>query len=349
MKRIEQLTPEQEQLLPKFRNEWLQHGLSTAPTDRATAEDGMRQLYRAAGLDEPKYVLWFTSPALGAMAVGALKSVNWLEGGQLRGQLLDQLGGQLGDQLGDQLLGQLGGQLGDQLGDQLRDQLGGQADLTWFYGQWDASWIAFYEFGRRIGVQYEESTAQALDAYIAIAQSAGWWWPYKDVCIMTDRPTEIIRDPQSRLHNEDGPALKYSDGYSLYAWHGTRVPEWVIETDTSTWTLDQLLKEPNSEIRRAAIERFGWDAFIAQSGIEAIHTAPDPANPGYDIGLYELPEQVYDEPVRLILVTNASPERDGTRRRFGLTVPAEITDATEAAAWTFNLSADEYRNLTRAT
>ncbi len=117
---IERLTPEQEAELPIFREEWLQHGLSTAPTDRVRAEEGMRLIYEATGLDQPKHVLWFTSPALGALAVGALKSINWVEGGQLWGQLGDQLGDQLGGQLRGQLEGQLWGQLWDQLGRALR-------------------------------------------------------------------------------------------------------------------------------------------------------------------------------------------------------------------------------------
>jgi len=40
-------------------------------------------------------------------------------------------------------------------------------------------------------------------------------------------------------------------------------------------------------------------------------------------------------------------EHDGTLRRYGLTVPAEIGDA--AAAWTFRLSAEEYRMLESAS
>ncbi len=42
-------------------------------------------------------------------------------------------------------------------------------------------------------------------------------------------------------------------------------------------------------------------------------------------------------------------ERDGTRRAYGLTVPADISDPVHAAAWTFNIPSSTDRELARAT
>lgn len=52
---------------------------------------------------------------------------------------------------------------------------------------------------------------------------------------------------------------------------------------------------------------------------------------------------LYDEPVRVLLCTNGSVERDGTRRKFGLTIPASIDDPIHAAAWTFDWPVAAYR------
>ena len=59
--------------------------------------------------------------------------------------------------------------------------------------------------------------------------------------------------------------------------------------------------------------------------------------------------QVYGEPVRVVLCTNGSPERDGIRRRYGLTVPADMPDAVTAVAWTYDLSAKQYALCERRT
>ena len=271
-------------------------------------------------------------------------------GGQLWGQLGDQLGGQLrdqlGGQLGDQLRGQLGGQLRDQLGDQLRgqlwDQLGDQLSYTldpWY----EAYWMAFYQSGLQIAGL---PASDRLDPLVRATSGMGWWWPQQGIAILTDRPTVIARDGQARLHCEDGPALAYADGYSMWSWHGTRVSQDLIETG---WDTTRILREENTEIRRCAIEHLGWGQFVRDAGLAQVgETVPDPGNPGHLLALYDVPERVYgDMDVRVLLCTNGTVERDGTRRRFGLTVPADIPDPLSAAAWTFGLDATTYATAQR--
>jgi hypothetical protein len=146
-----------------------------------------------------------------------------------------------------------------------------------------------------------------------------------------------------RLHCEDGPAIAWRDGYALYYWHGVQVSRDLIEGRLS---VGDILREPNAEVRRCAIERMGWADFVAQAGLRQIGVAvQDPGNPGHNLALYEVPERIYDEPVNVLLCTNGSAERDGTRRRFGLTCPASITDPVAAAAWGYDITPDEYRQL----
>ena len=191
---------------------------------------------------------------------------------------------------------------------------------------------------RQVGVQ----NLEPWEGMQEIAESAGWIWVYRSFCILTERPVELHRDAQGRLHNESGPAVLYRDGFGVWAWHGVRVPQDMIETD---WSVDQILREPNSEIRRCAIEKIGWDRLVDSMGLTPVATSPDPGNPGQVIDLYDLPRQVYDEPVRLIVVANGTVESDGRRRRFGLTVPAEISDPVAAAAWTYDVPKEMYLTI----
>jgi len=166
--------------------------------------------------------------------------------------------------------------------------------------------------------------------------------------ILTDRPTMIERDHEGRLHSEDGPALAYADGYTLHSWHGVTVQREVIEDPVESWTIERIVGDiDNSEIRRAVIERVGWDRLEDQLG-EPVHVAPDPANPPHELRLYDIPD-VYEEPVRLVTMTNASPDRDGTVRRYGETCPASISDAVAASAWAWDVPVETYRALQRAT
>ena len=177
------------------------------------------------------------------------------------------------------------------------------------------------------------------------------WWPWKRFVMVCDRPKEIHieqRQGAHRMHNEAGLAISWRDGWGLYFVHGVRVPAVVVE-HPETITVQQILAEPNAEVRRIMCEQMGWERFVADAGMRLVDECPDPANAPHTLALYDIPVQVFEAPVRVLLCTNASPERDGTRRRFGLTCPAEVSTALDAAGWTFGLSGSEYRELVRAT
>ena len=362
------LTDAQLSHVTAIRDHWMQVGLSTERCDRPKAERLVKSAYRAAGLDEPPIVVWMDSPLGGVLASAMIRNVSekgqlWDQlRGQLAGQLADQLGGQLGGQLADQLADQLGGQLWDQLGGQLGgqlwDQLGGQlADQLrgqlWdqVRGQlgrelsswWDCYWIAYLTAALPFA---DLEASPQLDALAAASAEVGWWWPMKGAVVLTDRPTVIARDKDGRLHCADGPALAYTDGCSIYAWHGQRVPADLIDGDG--WTLDQIVKERNTEIRRCAVERMGWDVFLHKAGAELVAEAPDPGNDPHTIRLYELPavlEEAYSEPARIALVTNGSVERDGTRHRYGIVVRKSFSDPIAAMADTYGVPTHVYKQL----
>jgi hypothetical protein len=166
-----------------------------------------------------------------------------------------------------------------------------------------------------------------------------------DLWIVSDRHTSVHVDAQRRLHHETGPARAWADGWALWYWHGTRVPRTLIKDG---WTFDQIMAETNAEIRRCAIEKMGWDVFLTNLGAEPVASSDDPGNPGQRIHLYDLPEgmgRMYAAPARLFVCTNGTVERDGTRRRFALPVPAHHTDPIVAAAELYGWPAEAYRRL----
>jgi len=227
----------------------------------------------------------------------------------------------------------------------------------WYYrlgGQWWVSWQAWTSFFREVcNLELPGDLWDRDRAYADAQSSAGWWWPHRQFTMVCDRPRVLHLEQvgpagwgSHRLHCADGPAIAWSSGWGLHYWHGTRVPADLIEGDG--WSTEQILREENQEIRRCAIERIGWDVFIDRAGLRPVGASvPDPGNEGNNLCLYDVPEQIYDADVRVLLCTNGSPERDGTRRRFGLTVPAEISDPIEAAAWTYDWPVAAYRQLAR--
>jgi hypothetical protein len=178
-----------------------------------------------------------------------------------------------------------------------------------------------------------------------VATNAFWWWCYKGFAVISERPSMLKRDGQNRLHSQSGPAVQWPDGWGFHAWHGTRVPEWVTEKPTP----EAIFAEQNTEIRRCGIESLGWDQFIDASGMTPVSASvPDPGNDPQMLALYDLPKglrDMYAEPARVLLCTNGSTERDGTRHRYGLIVPAHHKDPISAAADLYGVDAQTYREL----
>ena len=305
---IEKLSAEQEVVLAQVRDEWTAVGLSTEPADRPAAEEGVRQAYRRAGLEPPSVVIWLGSPYAGCVASAMLNPDQ--VGAQVRAQVWDQVRAQVGDQVGVAV-----------------------------WGQHEAGYLGWCDAMQLIGVNLD------VEGLSTVARNAGWWWPMRDTVILTDRPDTLHRGPQGRLHCETGPALRYRDGWAIHAIHGVRVPADLIETG---WDVKRTLEEDNAEVRRAAIELTGWDRFIADAGLTLVASAPDPGNPPHDLELYDLPDRLrdmYDDQARILLCTNGSVEPDGTRRRYGLPVPAHHNDPVAAAADLYGWPVEAYRRL----
>lgn len=340
MKKLTKLTPEQEARMGPLAQEWIQYGWRTQPlTDEEWAvwEQGARRCYEFAGIPWPGRVIRVGSPMVGAFAA------------PIAAYVIEKI------RRGDELDSAVGSAVYSAVDSAVVRQVLSKTSYWWrrLGGRHWAWRNAFIDYFRDVAeLQLDGDLWDRSRAYDD-AMSAGWWFPFKDFVMVCDVPTVLHLEPSGdgpngyRLHCEDGPAVAWADGWGLHCWHGIRVPADLIETG---WTTDQILKEPNAEVRRCAIERMGWDWFVTEAGLEQVgDTVPDPGNPGQELSLYDIPAQIYDEPVRVLLCTNGTPEADGVRRRFGLTVPGSIKEPVAAAAWTFGLNPSEYKQLERAT
>jgi hypothetical protein len=193
-------------------------------------------------------------------------------------------------------------------------------------------WLAAYDFfGRVCGV----GAVERLDGLMELTRSAGWWWwPVRGAVVVSERPDEIQLDEQGRLHAARGPALRYPDGWALWAWHGVRVPRAVIENPESL-PARQVLAEPDVEVRRIMIERVGHERLIRDGGARRL--AED------ETGILWRLDLADDEPVVCVEVTDATPGADAAYRRYVIRVPPAVRSPREAVAWTFGVDTGEYR------
>jgi hypothetical protein len=138
-------------------------------------------------------------------------------------------------------------------------------------------------------------------------------------------------------HSEHGPAIKFKGGGSVYAWGGEYIPEpWVIE-QPGRITPDKIIRLRDASTMAVALERYGWERFVVSPDSELVSDQPG-------IGrLFRRGVKLDFRVLAAVEVINATPEPDGTRRRYVLRVPEYMTTAREAVAWTFGLDAHEYQ------
>ncbi len=65
-----------------------------------------------------------------------------------------------------------------------------------------------------------ESFPDGYLAFLDVAKQVGLWWALERVAVVCDRPAELLRDASGRLHNANGPALVYRNGWKVFAVNG---------------------------------------------------------------------------------------------------------------------------------
>lgn len=323
-------------------NSWRSVAAATGRADRAAAEAGVRRAYRTAGLAEPERIIWAASPRAAVGTVEKLTDVGRSVREEVRTRPWADERRRMYDELGPAGWSALWSATGAQLWETTaalaeRIRAGVVADLAprpqdaaavrlvlldAVLGQHDAAWLAAFD-----------GHGDRLTGLAEVARNAGWWWPYEQAVVITERPDVLHRDEAGRLDHGEGPALAYGDGFALHAWRGMPVPAAFLE-ELSSLTPERIRAEENAELRRVMLEYYGYDRYLSESGAEPVHR--DETGILWRIALDG------DEDVVMVEVVNSTPEPDGTYRTYWLRVPPTTRTAKDGVAWTFGLEGAAY-------
>jgi hypothetical protein len=284
--KITKLTDQQWETIPGHIKKWVNHCVE--PVDYGETCSVITEMYERMGHKPPLVLiapspmaipLWLTrvTPQLGSQLGSQLHSQLGSQfHSQLRSQLVSQfhpqfhsqLYSQVGSQLVSQLDSQFGSQLRSQLVSQTRSQLRSQlvpqlrSQLVsqFFVVAWWMAWAGWYEFMPSIGVDLD---VEKMRIFTTFCRQVMAILPLKHVAITCEHPT-VIEWQDGLLHNETGPSVRWPDGWSLWSIRGVAVNEQIVMAP-ETQTIEQINAEPNAEVKRIRIERFGWPQYLEQS------------------------------------------------------------------------------------
>lgn len=298
MVKISTLTPEQEAQLSVYCDKWLAIGLTTGPADLAKATLALDKIYKQAELKTPTTIFHVCDPIQGVIAAMILTKVfEFLPKAKdktaVREDLTNSDFAKMAVVINEQVRPTLVELMERVLGGSFTEDT---AKATWEtasnlaytkingmksedvktalnecinhlnYGNHDANWLSFYDYFKQV---CNVDGPEKLEGLIDLAQCCGWWAPYTDVVIIQDRPSELHFDDQQRLHNETGPTVVYTTGLEVYTWHGLRVDKSIIMDEV---TLERIKNEDNAELRRILIERYGFEAYLTDTGAQRLET-----------------------------------------------------------------------------
>lgn len=371
---VNELTQAQRAALVRYRARWAAVRRSTEAADRRTAEDGMRLAYQAAGLKPPARFVWCESPiALSRLARAASRD----DGANVKPFIVDCVHRQVmarirrrvcaairlevnrtvdpADELvaaAAELIAQFTGPAHD--GMSLLNRIRSARPLSWSSvldvllardgfpqaaaGPRELSWLGAYEYFRTV-LGLKEETTPLLGLWL-VAMNAGWLRPHERTCWLSERPNVLRGDPLDRLHNASGPALRFPDGWAVWAWKGAEIPSWIIERPDRI-TLTTIDRETDVRLRRCLIDIMTPARYVGLGG--AFRVAED------ETGILWRRTWPAHDAWAAVEVINATPEQNGTRKHFFLQVPAHIRTARAAVAWTYGLRPRAYKRLTTRT
>ena len=320
---ITSLTPEQKALFPVYTRKWIEIGLSTKPADRPRAEKAIAGLYRLAKLKEPR-VIWLPCPisaAMSAVCYAALIQHRFVSRDE-KPAVDSAVGSAVGSAVDSAVDSAVGSAVGSSGVVRAVTDAISRAWTLRFGGQMWPGWVAWESFFREVcGLELRDGLGVAARAYADTVESASWWWPHRDFVMVCERPLHIQRDTAGRLHSEDVLAIAWPDGWGVPMWHGVKVPEDVIRHPERI-TPGRIDSEPNAEVRRVMLERYGLGRYVLESGASVVHEDTDAL--GHPRRLLRRPMGGQLPDLLMVHVKNSTLEPDGSRKDYILAVHPQL-------------------------
>ena len=311
---IKELTKEQTDKFPVYIKKWIDIGTSTDVCNMKKCTEFAKIAYQKASLEEPKYFLGpFNNPLEAAYAEKIIPEI-------LKGDITNKEANKTVLKMVNEFFAK------DENFEEVRKSLSVSNQI---YGSMDASWLSFYDFFKR---ECDIKECEMLDGLMKISEVCGWWTPLRSVALFQHRPKAIHFDDRDRIHNPNGPAIEFrgSTHCNVYAWHGIRVKQNIIEKKFTAADIDA---EQNAEIRRVMVEIYGQAKYLLDSKSEVVATD--------DWGTIYKKTQAGDEDLVMVKVVNSTPEPDGSFKDYFIRVEpaayngdaAKIPLAAVASTW----------------
>ncbi|BAU67297.1 hypothetical protein STA3757_47080 [Stanieria sp. NIES-3757] len=338
MAQRKRLSLEQQLYISQCREKWEKVAISTKSIDRQDITQTIQSAYQLISTQQPE-IIFFSSPLAMIQQVN-----NWLENdlifeaetklGDLFNELYQETEDALIEQLGEDIYEDIIAKLvrpiefhGTEIWRGIATTFNQKNRLLWnsLVNDWtditeiDASYASLLDFYFSV-LNCQRSKPQIWQIYHNLILSCGWSLLGKKYCLICEKPQIITWDERRLLHGEGKPAIEFSDGFSIYAYHQIILPEKYGKVHPSQWQPAWLLTETNYQVRKALIQGIGYQRISQELPLIELDRLPISLNsyteytyfqelnynPKVSIQytLFKIDSQVCQEPIILLLITD---------------------------------------------
>ena len=244
---LEKLTPAQEKIMIEVKDSWLNKIFMPQPIDVPKLRSAISWLYKFCDQEDPELIICSSPMAMQCAA-------NF---GETKEELLANC-----HKISDE--GEKG--VWEVNADAITDINGPKKDLKYVgtssYGNLsDYSWLAFYEFFHKIGLEIEND--YFFDYKKILESNVNDMIQFDEVCICCGMPETIHIDENSkRMSCETGPAIAWDDGYELYYIDGMLLPKEYVMSKPEDLSSRLIFEEKNAERRHFLLQKMGTDRVL---------------------------------------------------------------------------------------
>ena len=287
---ITKLSPETISRFPDYVEKWTKVGYDTTPLDHDAVRAAIAKMYTCGGLTPPEKVVFCTGP------INAILVINMYMFLQENPKATKA---QVIEYAKTKSVSTLCG-----------------------YGQHSVDWMAFYDvFMNETDIKGLEIVEGLMD----VAKTCGWYWSYKDICFVAEKPLVCKVNDVNQLHCVDGPAVAYTDGTKVFSYDGVIMDEKTI-MDPKSITVDEINNTVSEEQKRIKIEIYGTSNYLQDIKANLVDMDMIKINP-YDPDSVSIPRAlIKDKDGNMFFVgTDGS-----TQRTYYMNVPKTVTTCVEA-------------------
>ena len=328
MKRIDEILPHHIEIMDRTRKEWIDRAHS-CQCDKKALKSGVKFVYGLCGKPVPK-IVFCGSPMSARLTIHILRTMKFPA--SVGASVRDSVGASVGASVRASVWDSVGASVRASVWASVWDSVG-EITPDYYCNFGDFGWTAFYRAFREMGLNIPIGW-EKFDLWAAfMAGNPFETYSFEKICFVVLPPTKIVKNEAGLLHNPQGAAIEFADGYQQFYINGRNLPAWIWEQRDAI-TKDQFLKEKNAEIRGGMYAVLGQKKVFDLIGAGEI--CRKHANDETYI-LYRTHEKVGEKYWQWVGVTCPS-----TQTNYLLGVPETVTCPIEAVASTWGLSSKEY-------